>query len=345
MTSWKRIPSTGLFRGPGTKRRSGPFYLRILWVGRFQMDVPRSANTALLTLRQLCSALTSIPTRLTTELRILRATFLVFQDPPAAYLLAYDSTLSSSLSAALNFTAQDQYAGLPENLAVTNDQYGWTLAYVPFAASNANSGVLINAAGSICTFYNATHEVRTHFFNGTQETQVSVVEFGAPLNTTYKARFDLYTAGGDLTGSTVGVEGVSFAPGVGAQVHALAMADAINDRLIGSINRNGNTGILDTTDTLIAETNIFDQIDGFSTGNPFPGLNVSSGIANVSRALQDLVANATVGFIHLNIGFDTVTASVPSSDTVYVLKRSTLAITYLLSFSILILISPRACSR
>ncbi|KAF8194851.1 hypothetical protein K438DRAFT_809539 [Mycena galopus ATCC 62051] len=117
------------------------------------------------------------------------------------------------------------------------------------------------------------------------------------------------------------------------------MADAINDRLIGSINRNGNTGILDTTDTLIAETNIFDQIDGFSTGNPFPGLNVSSGIANVSRALQDLVANATVGFIHLNIGFDTVTASVPSSDTVYVLKRSTLAITYLLSFSILILIS------
>ncbi|KAF8194850.1 hypothetical protein K438DRAFT_809531 [Mycena galopus ATCC 62051] len=168
----------GIVSGTWDKAALGPFYLRILWVGRFQMDVPRSANTALLTLRQLCSALTSIPTRLTTELRILRATFLVFQDPPAAYLLAYDSTLSSSLSAALNFTAQDQYAGLPENLAVTNDQYGWTLAYVPFAASNANSGVLINAAGSICTFYNATHEVRTHFFNGTQETQVSVVEFG-----------------------------------------------------------------------------------------------------------------------------------------------------------------------
>ncbi|KAF7333322.1 hypothetical protein MVEN_02347200 [Mycena venus] len=262
----------------------------------------------------------------------------VFQDPPAAYLLAYDSELSSSASAALNFTAQDRFAGLSEDSSVLNDQYGWTLAYVPFSASNADPGALINAAGSVCTFFNATHEARTHYFNGTQETHVSVVEFHAPLNTTYKVRFGLYTDGGDLTGTIVGVEGVSYAPGVGAQVHALAMADAINNRLIGTIIRNGNTGILSTADTLIAETNIFDPIDSLAPGTQFPGLNISSPIANVSQALQDLVANATVGFIHLNTGFVTVLASVPSSDIVYIFKNRTLAITYLLSLSILVLI-------
>ncbi|KAJ6507574.1 hypothetical protein DFH09DRAFT_1374954 [Mycena vulgaris] len=264
----------------------------------------------------------------------------VFQDPPAAYLFGYDSTISSSGSAALNFTAEDRFAGSSENIAVSKDQYVWTLAYVPFVASNASPGALINAAGSRCTFYNATHAVRTHYFNGTQESHVSVVAFHQPLNTTYKSpKFGLYFAGGDMSTTAVGQQGVSFAPGVGAEVHPLAMADALNNHLAGSIFRNGNSGILSATDTLIAETNLLDPIDSLVLGTPFPGLNVSSSTTNMSQALQDLVANATLGFIHLNMGFTTVTASGPSSDIVYFFKRSTLAITYLLSFSILVLIS------
>src|ERR1700761_7757074 len=73
----------------------------------------------------------------------------VFQDPPAAYLLAYDSRQGESVTAALNFTSS-----MGDNGA--SPLYVWTLAYVPFLASNANAGALINAAGSACTLYNAT---------------------------------------------------------------------------------------------------------------------------------------------------------------------------------------------
>ncbi|KAJ7443116.1 hypothetical protein FB451DRAFT_1437753 [Mycena latifolia] len=264
----------------------------------------------------------------------------VFQNPPAAELFGYDGTISSSGSAALNFTAEDRFADLSEDSTVPNDQYVWILAYVPFVASNANPGALINAAGSRCTFYNATHEARTHYFNGTQETRVSVVEFHEPLNTTYKSQgLDLYFQGGDRSTTAVGVEGVSFAPGIGTNVHSLAMADALDNHLTGTIFRNGNDGILTPTNTLIAETNLFEPIDGLSLGTPFPGLNVSSSVTNMSQALQDLVANATLGFIHLNMGFITVDASVPSNNIIYSFKRRTLAVTYLLAFCILILIS------
>lgn len=155
---------------------------------------------------------------------------------------------------------------------------------MPYLASNADPGALINAAGSVCIFYNATHKAHTHYFNGTQESHVSVVEFHSPLNTTYKSpTFGLYSEGGDMAAPVVGVEGVSFAPGVGAQVHALAMADAINNHLLGVILHAGITGIFAKLNTIIAETNIFQPLDSPSPGAPFAGLNVSSSTTNISQ--------------------------------------------------------------
>ncbi|KAJ7442307.1 hypothetical protein FB451DRAFT_113524 [Mycena latifolia] len=59
----------------------------------------------------------------------------------------------------------------------------------------------------------------------------------------------------------------------------------------------------------------------------------------MSQALQDLVANATLSFIHLNTGTTTVTASIPSTENVYLYNRTTLAVTYILSFALLLIIS------
>ncbi|KAJ7832927.1 hypothetical protein B0H13DRAFT_2111782 [Mycena leptocephala] len=258
----------------------------------------------------------------------------VFQNPPSAYLQAYDGYLTSG-SAGLNFTAQDDW------VPGSSDTYGLTLAYVPYVASNANDGALINAAGSLCTFYNATHQLYTHFVNSTQETRVSVIEFLNPLNTTYKAGesfMNYFHENGSPDGPDAGVEGVSFAPGIGAQAHLLAMADAFTQHLTGEIWRDGHTGVLTST-TSLTETNLMPPFVSPSLETQFPGLNMSSSISNISQALQDLVANATTSFMHLNTGFTTVSASVPSTENVYHYNHTTLAATYLSFFVILLLIS------
>ncbi|KAF8196804.1 hypothetical protein K438DRAFT_1825574 [Mycena galopus ATCC 62051] len=173
----------------------------------------------------------------------------VFQDPPSAYLWAYDGHLGDG-SAALNFTTQDRYAGANPDPSITNSDYGWTLAYVPYLASNGNDTALINAAGCLCTFYNATHEAKTHFYNGTQDIWVSVVDYLDPLNTTWKASnsaFNFYNQGGYAANPSAGAEGVSFAPGVGTQVHLLAMADAFTAHMNGDVTVNGNTGVVKFT--------------------------------------------------------------------------------------------------
>ncbi|KAJ7155379.1 hypothetical protein C8R43DRAFT_427695 [Mycena crocata] len=141
-----------------------------------------------------------------------------------------------------------------DNLLSTPFQ--WTLAYVPYLAFNAEEGNLINAAGCICTFYNATHEVHTHFYNGTQESSVSVVEFHNPLNTTYKSSsLNYHSEGGDSSNPNAGVHGVSFAPRFGANAHLIAMADAFTSHLNGDIIRNGHTGVITST-TLLSETSL-----------------------------------------------------------------------------------------
>ncbi|KAJ6511710.1 hypothetical protein DFH09DRAFT_1374384 [Mycena vulgaris] len=268
----------------------------------------------------------------------------VFQDPPAAYLLGYDIKTTSTGQAALNFTTQDRYHGAGQDLSVPTDQYVWTVAFVPYLASNVDEGALINAAGAVCVFYNATHEAHTHFFNATQEISVSVVEFHDALNTTFKSgAYKLYNQDGGVYtldgNNTVGVEGVSYAPGIGANVHTFAMVDALNNILSGSISRDANTGVFTPTQTRITETGLFEPLDSFSPGLQYPGLNLSIGVTNFSKALQDLVANATLGFIQFNTGFTTVPASVPTTENVYVFNRTTLGATYLVAFAILLLIT------
>ncbi|KAJ7446674.1 hypothetical protein FB451DRAFT_1536862 [Mycena latifolia] len=163
-----------------------------------------------------------------------------FQSPPSAYLTGYDGYLTSG-TASLNFTTQDKYATGENDSTILNKQYQWTLAYLPYSASNLDDGVTVNAAGSVCIFYNATHEVYTHFFNGTQESRVSVTEYFNPLNTTYKSgQMDFYYVDGNRDNAAAGVEGVSFAPGIGPQVHLLSIADALSDHLNGEIVRNGH---------------------------------------------------------------------------------------------------------
>ncbi|KAJ7703989.1 hypothetical protein B0H17DRAFT_1040310 [Mycena rosella] len=240
----------------------------------------------------------------------------VFEEPPSAYLTGYDapSTSTGYQTAVLNFTVQNDATNI-------SDQYGWTLAYVPFLPSNVlEEGVLINAAGSVCTFYNATHTASTHYFNGTQESRVSVSEFHNPLNTTYRA------GSSDTLDMT--------APGVGSNVHLLIMADSISTHLEGSF-------IIEhfsiATTTLLLETNIFEAWNGNESA-PL-GLNTTAAVTNISQGLQDLVANVTLGFIHLNNGLTTVDATVASSDTVYIYNRKALLATYSVSFFLLVLTS------
>ncbi|KAJ6591544.1 hypothetical protein DFH09DRAFT_1417116 [Mycena vulgaris] len=198
----------------------------------------------------------------------------------------------------------------------------------------------------------------THFVNTTQQSAVSVVEYFNPLNTAYKSGImDFYHEGGTRTAPAAGVSKVSFAPGIGPQVHLLLMADAFTSHLTGLVVMTGHTGVSSTT--LLTETNLFPSIASPSTQTAFPGLNISSSITNVSLlnepfylALEELVANATlssifpfpsnnrltlVGFIQLGTSYTAVTASVPSTDNAYLYNRTTLAVTYLLSFVFLLL--------
>ncbi|KAF8195824.1 hypothetical protein K438DRAFT_1760713 [Mycena galopus ATCC 62051] len=127
----------------------------------------------------------------------------VFQDPSSAYLWAYDGHLGDG-SAAFNFTAQDRYAGADPDPSITNSDYG----------------SLITVTGCLCTFYNATHEVKTHFYNGTQDIWVFYLD---PLNTTWKTSdgdFNFCNEGGYEANPTAGVPGVSFAPGVQWRTHS-----------------------------------------------------------------------------------------------------------------------------
>ncbi|KAJ7187903.1 hypothetical protein C8R46DRAFT_1241307 [Mycena filopes] len=251
-----------------------------------------------------------------------------FQDPPAAYLLAYDALAVGAgyQSSPLNFTVANTASHV-------TDQYTCTLAYVPYLASNAEDGALINAAGSVCTFYNATHVAKTHYFNGTQQSSVSVTEFHNPLNTTYRQQGfapDLFAGSAD--------RGVVFSPGVGSQVHLLAMADSLTTHLAGNLII-GRFGALTST-TMLTETNIFEPYNVETlaqVGSANPGMNTTAPVTNVSQALQDLLANATLGFVNLATGNTTVTASVLSATLIYTYNRTTLIATYGTSFALLVL--------
>ncbi|KAJ6578271.1 hypothetical protein B0H19DRAFT_577421 [Mycena capillaripes] len=266
----------------------------------------------------------------------LRITPRTFQDPPAAYLAFYDTIpVSAIVPSIVNFTA----IGSASNLVSGTDEFTWTLAYLPFSASNSDDGTLINAAGSTCTFYNATHHAQTHFANGTQASSVSVVEFHAPLNTTQRHPGHVFNENGSNALPVVGGVGVAFAPGLGGPLHFFALADAMTARLVGQVDRDIH-GTITQTQTLLLETNLFDSPYRFNASTQrFTGLNSSSAITNMSRALENLVANISLSFVHIGTGFTTVEALVPSTHTVYTYNRITLGATYLASFGCLVLIS------
>ncbi|KAJ6464030.1 hypothetical protein C8R45DRAFT_1220122 [Mycena sanguinolenta] len=256
-----------------------------------------------------------------------------FQDPPAAYLLAYDANSDGAgyQSSPLNFTVQN-------DATAETDQYTWTLAYVPYLAANEAPGALINATGAACVFYSATHIANTHYFNGTQESSVTVGEFHEPLNTTYRQN-------GGFTGTSLFLNssqpGTVFSPGVGGQIHLLAIADAISAHLAGDLVLNTHFSILTST-TLVMETNLFEPYN-VETLNEIratnAGINTTAVVTDISQALEDLVANVTLGFVNLAMGTATVNASVNSQDLVFVYNRKTLIATYASTFAALVVMS------
>ncbi|KAF7366802.1 hypothetical protein MSAN_00938500 [Mycena sanguinolenta] len=256
-----------------------------------------------------------------------------FQDPPAAYLLAYDalSVGAGYQSSPLNFTIQNDF------LFDGTYQYTWTLAYVPYSAANVDSA-LINATGAACVFYNATHIANTHYFNGTQESSVTVWEFHEPLNTAYRQEDG---DGGTSLFVNSTQPGVVFSPGVGGQVHLLAIADAISAHLQGSLIIDGHFDTLTST-TLVMETNLFEPYNVETVGAiraANVGINTTAVVTDISQALQDFVANVTLGFVNLAMGTVTVDASVNSQDLVYIYDRKTLIATYSSTFAVLVLMS------
>ncbi|KAJ7241687.1 hypothetical protein B0H12DRAFT_1236931 [Mycena haematopus] len=256
-----------------------------------------------------------------------------FQDPPAAYLLAYDaiSVGGGYKSSPLNFTVQNEATNV-------TDQFTCTLAYLPYLAA-ANSGAqIINASGAACVFYNATHTAYAHYFNGTQESSVTVTAFHEPLNTTYR-QVDRGFGGTSLFANST-QPGSVFSPGVGGQVHLLAIADAISTHLEGSLTID-HFGTLAST-TLMMETSLFEPYDAETLnelGSANPGINTTAVVKDISQALQDLVANVTLGFVNLATGNITVSASVNSQDLVYVYDHKTLILTYSTTFLLLLVMS------
>ncbi|KAK7042537.1 hypothetical protein R3P38DRAFT_319754 [Favolaschia claudopus] len=249
-----------------------------------------------------------------------------FQSPPAAYLLAYDalSVGAGYRSSPLNFTVQNE-PGKP---------YTWTLAYVPYLAENAADGALINASGSACVFYNATYQARTHYFNGTQESSTSILEFHDPLNTTYRSGIQGF-------GTNFVQSSDLFQPGVGAHIHLLAMADAISGHLQGSLTIDGHFGYVQSS-TLLTETNIFEPYNVLTlsqVGSANPGLNTTAAAPNVSQALQDFVGNVTLGYVSLMAGKTAAAVTVASKDLVYTYDAKTLIATYAASFLVLVVMS------
>ncbi|KAJ7706616.1 hypothetical protein B0H16DRAFT_1746837 [Mycena metata] len=272
-----------------------------------------------------------------------------FQDPPAAYLRSYDTEPAGALvNGILNFTALGDLTPFAET-NYTGSALIWTLVYVPFNAANSDGTTLINAAGTTCTFYNATHQAEAHFFNGTQESSVTVVEFLQPMDTTARNPIHLFNENGNNSLPVVGAPGVAYAPGFGGPIHFFAIADAVTDRLLGAITRDYH-GLLDQFDaigglrvqetTLVLETNLFESPFGFNTSVPiFPGLNTTAGITNISQALTNLVANITLGFVHMGTGLTTVDAVVTSPGTVFAYNRKTLMATYIAALVCLVAVS------
>ncbi|KAK7038377.1 hypothetical protein R3P38DRAFT_2516229 [Favolaschia claudopus] len=264
----------------------------------------------------------------------------VFDDPPSAYLVGYDGHAISvqEQMTALNFSVQN-------DATFSSSLYNLTLAYVPFLSSNTQKGALINASGSSCTFYNATHRASTHYFNGTQESRVSVLDFHEPLNTVYRHLDAGPKPLGVIWPTTLFANDTvsdTFRPGIGAHVHLLALADALSQRLKGSVIIDGFHGDLNTT-TFMMETNIFQPAAANSfladDATRVIGINTTAHVTNISQALQDLVANATLGFIHLNTGFTTAEAAIKSKDIAYVYDRRTLITTYAIAFFLLVVMS------
>ncbi|KAF7318754.1 hypothetical protein HMN09_00387700 [Mycena chlorophos] len=258
-----------------------------------------------------------------------------FTNPPAAYLLAYDalSVGSGYESSPLNFTVSNTPGSDASSYG-----YTWTLAWVPFDAANAGSGdnVLINATGSACTLMNASYAATTRYFNGSQSTTTRVTDWHQPLNTSYKLSYgtnNLFNGSAD--------PGVVFGPGIGAQVHLLAIADAISAHLQGDLLVDGHTGVLQST-TMIAETSLFEPYNVVSLSqvtSQNPGMNATGGVKSVSQGLQDLVANATLGFVSTNTGSTQVPASVASNVLRYAYHPRALLATYVVSFVLLLLIN------
>ncbi|KAF7290229.1 hypothetical protein MIND_01336500 [Mycena indigotica] len=249
-----------------------------------------------------------------------------FTDPPTTYLLAYDVDMTAAgyRKSALNLTMQNAWN-------VNNSLYTWTLAWLPYNPINmaGSTTQLINAAGSFCTFMNATYSAATKYSNGTQTTSTKVVEWHNPLNLTYKrdtTTIDFFAGSADSK--------TMYGPGVGGHVHLIAMADAISAHLAGNVTSNGR-GTLTST-TLIPETNIFAPFDDSAI---LSGLNTTVGVTNVSLALTQLVANATLGFVRLNTGKTQVSALVVSSSLHYVYHPTSLAATYAIGFGILLVLN------
>ncbi|KAJ7882902.1 hypothetical protein B0H13DRAFT_2344437 [Mycena leptocephala] len=92
------------------------------------------------------------------------------------------------------------------------------------------------------------------------------------------------------------------------------------------------------------ETNIFepynvDSLSAADAGVRVLGINTTAHVTNVSQALHDMVANATLGYINLNIGSTAAEATVRSTDIVYVYDRKTLITIYAVAFFLLLLMS------
>ncbi|KAF7349010.1 hypothetical protein MVEN_01422100 [Mycena venus] len=291
----------------------------------------------------------------------------VFQNPPAAYLLNYDTKITKlGGNGLLNFTGEGQYPASSDS----GPEFNWTVSYVPFAASNLERGATINAAGATCTFYNATHDVQTHFVNGMQQLSVSVKEFHNTLDISQRSPGGgkVFNIGGDaVSGAVAGARGVAFAPGFGGPLHFFAIADALTARLFGPIGR-GIDGTLKTgavlTDTsnstepvpitLVLDTNLFESPflynDNLSFTQIFPGMNLSSQFTSLaprdstpgstymyfSLGLESLVANVSLAYVQMGTGFTTVDAVVAAPGTIYHYNRRTLGATYIAAFACLV---------
>jgi hypothetical protein len=76
-----------------------------------------------------------------------------------------------------------------------------------------------------------------------------------------------------------------FSPGVGGQVHLLAIADAISTHLNGELLIDGHFSTLTST-TLLTETSIFEPYNIETLAQVHsanPGMNTTAGVTNISQ--------------------------------------------------------------